>query len=125
MKHLVNHSVYAVSGKPPSLVKGDGFELLTGFFDIDPSVWLDAVSVHLPYVVDWYSVWKGRLNVEDMSDDELLFFSYGRSRGTMVNNIRMSIEKASVLKPAYGVIHAGSANIDELFSEKYYPVKEA
>ena len=119
MKHLVNHSVYAVSGKPPSLVKGDGFELLTGFFDIDPSAWPDAVSVHLPYVVDWYSVWKGRLNVEDMTDDDLLFFSYGRSRGTMVDNIRTSIEKASVLKPAYGVIHAGSANIDELFSETY------
>ena len=37
----------------------------------------------------------------------------------MVDNIRTSIEKASVLKPAYGVIHAGSANIDELFSETY------
>ena len=37
----------------------------------------------------------------------------------MVDNIRTSIEKASVLKPAYGVIHVGSANIDELFSETY------
>ena len=119
MRHLVNHSVYPQSGKPPSLVPGDGFELLTGYLDIDPSAYPDAVSVHLPYVIDWYGVWKGRLNVDDMSDEELLFFSYGRDRETMVENVRKGIECASVLKPAYGVIHAGSANMDELFSEKY------
>ena len=119
MKHLINHSVYTVSGDAPSLFPGDGLELLTGFFDIDPSQWPDAASVHLPYVVDWYSAWTGRLKADDMSDEDLLFFSYGRDRRAIVENVRKSIECASVLRPAYGVIHAGSANIDELFSVRY------
>ena len=112
--------MYAVSGRQPSLVKGDGIELLTGFFDADPSQWPDAVSVHLPYVVDWYGVWKGRLKIPDeMDDDEVRFFSYGRDRQQIIDTVRKSIECASPMKPAYGVIHAGSANIDELLSERY------
>ena len=120
LQHLVSHSVYVQSGKQPSLRKGDGLELLTGYFDVDVSQWKDAVSVHLPYVVDWYSVWNGRLALKDeMSDDDVLFFSYGRDRGSIVEAVRKCIEKASPFRPAYGVIHAGSANIRELFSTKY------
>ena len=120
MQHLVSHSVYAQSGRQPSLCKGDGLELLTGYFDIDPSQWKDAASVHLPYVADWYSVWKGRLNIpEDMSDESVLFFSYGRDRQSITDSVRRGIEFAAPLRPAYGIIHAGSANIDELFSERY------
>ena len=120
MRHLINHSVYHQSGRPPSLIKGDGIELLTGYFDIDPAQWPDAVSVHLPYTVDWYSVWKGRLGISsDMSDDEVRFFSYGRDREQIIDSVRKGIECARPLNPAYGVIHAGSANIDELLSENY------
>ena len=120
MRHLVNHSVYHQSGKLPSLLKGDGIELLTGYSEIDPSQWKDAVSVHLPYVVDWYSVWKGRLHIpESMSDDEVRFFSYGRDRQQIIEAVRKGIECARPMNPAYGVLHAGSANIDELLSEGY------
>ena len=125
MQHLVSHSVYAESGKQPSLCKGDGLELLTGYFDTDVTRWKEAVSVHLPYVVDWYSVWKGRLTIpDDMSDESVLFFSYGRDRQSIIDSVRKSIEYAVPFKPAYGVIHAGSANIDELPSEKYSDTDE-
>ena len=120
MRHLINYSVYHISGKQPSLVEGDGIELLTGYFDLDPSQWPDAFSVHLPYTVDWYSVWKGRLSIPDgMSGDEVRFFSYGRDRQQIIESVRRGIECARSLNPAYGVLHAGSANIDELLSERY------
>ena len=120
MQHLVSHSVYSHSGRQPSLCKGDGLELLTGYFETDISQWQDAVSVHLPYVVDWYSVWKGRLNIpDDMSDESVLFFSYGRDRQSIIDSVRRGIEFAVPFRPAYGIIHAGSANIDELLSERY------
>ena len=120
MRHLINHSVYHQSGNQPSLCPGDGLELLTGYFEADPAQWPDTVSVHLPYTVDWYSVWKGRLTIpEDMGDDEVRFFSYGRDRNEIIESVRRCIECARPFNPAYGVLHAGSANIRELFSEKY------
>ena len=120
MRHLINHSVYHQSGRLPSLCDGDGIELLTGYFETDPKQWPDAVSVHLPYTVDWYSVWKGRLTIpSEMSDDEVRFFSYGRDRQSIVEAVRKGIECARLFDPAYGVLHAGSANIDELLSESY------
>ena len=120
MQHLVNHSVYSQSGKQPSLHPGDGIELLTGYFETDVSQFRDAVSVHLPFVVDWYSVWDGRLKIpDDMADDSVLFFSYGRDSESIIEAVRKGIECARPFDPAYGVIHAGSANIDELFSETY------
>ena len=120
MRHLINYSVYHISGIKPSLVQGDGIELLTGYSDVDPSQWEDAVSVHLPYVVDWYSVWKGRLHIPDeMSDFDVGYFSYGRDRQQIIESVRKGIECARPLNPAYGVLHAGSANIDELLSVKY------
>ena len=125
MKHLINHSIYHQSGKLPSLIEGDGIELLTGYSDVDPSQWPDAVSVHLPYVVDWYSVWKGRLEIpETMSDDEVGFFSYGRNREQIIAAVRKGIECARHMNPAYGIIHAGSANMDELLSESYSDTDE-
>ena len=120
MRHLINHSVYHQSGKQPSLIQGDGIELLTGYSAVDPSQWPDAPSVHLPYTVDWYSVWKGRLEIpEGMSDEQVRFFSYGRNRQQIIDSVRNGIECARPLNPAYGVLHAGSANIDELLSERY------
>ena len=120
MQHTINHSVYSESGRPPSLRPGDGIELLTGYSEVDPSAWKDAVSAHLPFVVDWYSVYTGRLKIPDeMSDMEVSFFSYGRDREEIVANVRRCIRCAAPLRPAYGVIHAGSANIRELFCERY------
>ena len=125
MQHLVNYSVYSQSGEKPSLREGDGIELLTGYFDVDKALWPDAPSVHLPYVIDWYSVWKGRLTIPDeMGDDEVQFFSYGRDRESIIDAVRRCIECAAPLRPAYGVIHAGSANIDELFNERYSDTDE-
>lgn len=104
----------------PPLHPGDGVELLTGYFKADPSNFPDAVSVHLPYVVDWYSVWSNRLDIGDQMDDEgVLFFSYGRDRESIVEAVRKGMECARPFEPAYAVLHAGSANIDELFSEHY------
>ena len=54
-----------------------------------------------------------------MSDDEVRFFSYGRDRQSIVEAVRKGIECARLFDPAYGVLHAGSANIDELLSESY------
>ena len=120
MRHLVNYSVYQQSGVKPSLHPGDGLELLTGYFEADPKDFPDTVSVHLPYVVDWYSVWSGRYRVpDDYLDDHVPFFSYGRDRDSIIGAVRKCIECAAPFDPAYGIIHAGSANIKELFSERY------
>ena len=54
-----------------------------------------------------------------MSDEQVTFFSYGRDRQQIIDSVRKGIECASPLNPAYGVLHAGSANIDELLSESY------
>ena len=59
-----------------------------------------------------------------MSDDSVLFFSYGRDRESIIDKVRKGIEFAAPFDPAYGVIHAGSANIDELFSERYSDTDE-
>ena len=102
------------------LLPGDGFELLTGYSEVDPSMYPEAVSVHLPYAVDWYSVLTGRLEIsEDLTDADVQFFSYGRDRDSIVENIRGCIECAAPLKPAYGIMHAGSATMKEFFSKTY------
>ncbi len=120
MRHLVNYSVYQQSGVQPSLHPGDGLELLTGYFEAYPKDFPDTVSVHLPYVVDWYSVWSGRYRIpDDYPDDHVPFFSYGRDRDSIIVAVRKCIECAAPFDPAYGIIHAGSANIKELFSERY------
>ncbi len=54
-----------------------------------------------------------------MDGDSVLFFSYGRDRESIVRNVREGIVCAAPLDPAYGIIHAGSANIRELFCETY------
>ena len=120
MQHTINHSVYSQSGSKPSLLPGDGLELLTGYSKVDASQWPEAFSVHLPFVVDWYSVYTGRLQIpESMDDTSVSFFSYGRDKEGIIANVRRCIECAAPLEPAYGIIHAGSANVKELFKETY------
>ena len=59
-----------------------------------------------------------------MSDDEVGFFSYGRNREQIIAAVRKGIECARHMNPAYGIIHAGSANMDELLSESYSDTDE-
>ena len=120
MRHLLNHSVYEESGSPPDLIPGDGLELLTGYSPVDPSAWTSAAAVHLPYAIDWYSIWTGRMEVpDDVPEGYIPYYFYGRDREDIVDNIRLAIECAAPLRPAYGVLHAGSANIDELLAQSY------
>lgn len=117
MRHLVNHSVYKESGAPPELFSGDGIELLTGYSPLQRSVPDGTVSVHLPYAVDWYGVWKGRMDVPDgMSDDEVKFVFYGGDREGISEAMMLGIDIASSIGPEYGVMHAGSADLDDFFS---------
>ncbi|MCQ2052674.1 MAG: sugar phosphate isomerase/epimerase [archaeon] len=116
MKHLVNYSIYSKSGKYPRLIHGDGLELLTGYSDLNPSAWPKAFAVHLPYATDWYSVWSGKTKTYD---DQVLFTHYGKDRESIIDAIRTGIRCATRLKPAYGVIHAGSVNLNELLDDKY------
>lgn len=121
MKHLLNDSVYAPVGKEVPLPAGcDGIELLTGYSPVEARFFSDSVSVHLPYTTDWYSVWTGRYTVPDsISDENVRYLCYGRDRESIIESVRSGIEYAAPLKPAYGVIHAGSANINELLSKRY------
>lgn len=116
MKHLVNYSIYSESRKYPRLINGDGLELLTGYSDLNPSIWPKVSAVHLPYAIDWYSVWIGRIKAYD---DQVLFTHYGKDRESIIDAVRTGIKCAAKIKPAYGVFHAGSANLNELLNEKY------
>lgn len=116
MKHLVNYSIYSESKEYPRLINGDGLELLTGYSDLNPSTWPKVFAVHLPYAIDWYSVWSGRIKA---CDDQVLFTHYGKDRESIIDAVRTGIKCAAQIKPAYGVFHAGSANLNELLNEKY------
>ena len=121
MLHLINDSVYASESDRIGPFAGcDGIELLTGYETVDPRIYGEAVSAHLPYCTDWYSVWTGRIDVpEDISDIDARYIFYGRNREDIIDSVRRFIEAASPLEPAYGVIHAGSAKFDELISNSY------
>lgn len=120
LKHLTCHSVYALEGERPSLIPGDGIELLTGYTPIQDRFRDNVFSVHLPYCTDWYSVWTGRFDVPDDIDEEYArYIFYGRDRESIIESMRSAIGYAAPLDPAYGVIHACSGNIDELLAQSY------
>ena len=120
MRHLICNSVYSkVSGLEPMLVPGDGVELLTDY-DPVPDDFKGSVSVHLPYAIDWYGRWSGKREISDDVKDELIkYIYYGRDREEIVSNVRKTIEIASTEHPPYGVMHACSANFDELYEYDY------
>ena len=98
----------------------DGLELLTGYTPVDPSLGDYVTSVHLPYAVDWYGPSTGKVPVdENLDEDTVRFHHYGRSREEIVEALRTAIRMAEPLDPAYGVLHAGSANINELLCYDY------
>ncbi len=102
------------------LPDGDGIELLTGYTPVPDGYTDDVVSVHLPYATDWYGIWNGTREVpDDLSESDIRFIYYGADKSQIIKNIVDSIGIASVLEPEYGVMHAGSANLDELLRTEY------
>lgn len=119
MKHLFNHSVYSEISDLTQYIGDDGIELLTDYEPV-PKAFLDCTSVHLPYAIDWYGRWTGKRKVsEDVAPHMVKFIYYGSDRDEIVSNVRKSIEVASAVHPAYGVLHACSANFDELYAREY------
>lgn len=125
MKHLINVALKYERFSDDSIPEGDGIECLTDFeaFDIDDN--RKVVSVHLPYCTDWYGVWSGkRERIKEFNDSDQNYITYGRSREEIVWNLADAIKLASELHPAYAVLHAGSANMDELFAKEHSETSE-
>ena len=127
MKHLFSWSVFDRFSDFPgegdlrhrlSAFGLDGFELFTLFEKVDPYYAVpEVVSVHLPYSLDWHSAWEGRRY--DGENDDPRYFSFGRTREDMVANLRHGIDCASVLHPAYGVLHAGNTDMRQVLCRKH------
>ena len=127
MNHLLNISVYH---SQEDLAKAiafcrdgryvDGLELLTGYEPVDTS-YKDVVgSVHLPYASDWYGPATGKRPADESLDPELLRYRYyGRDRSEISDALYTAMDAAAPLDPAYGVLHAGSASMDELLCYDY------
>ena len=96
----------------------DGVELFTLFEKVPQEYRRISPSVHLPYASDWYRGWMGNVNSDEFNDDNVKFIMFGRDRDEIIKNIRAAIEFASEIEPAYGVFHAGNANLDELMLRK-------
>ncbi len=120
MKHLFNYSVLQPVEDLPGNGGGlkdigcDGIELFT-LFEKVPDIYKGiSPSVHLPYAVDWYSVWTGKADLSGFDEDNVKYILFGRDRDEIVKNLRDAIGFAAEVKPAYGVLHAGAASLDEL-----------
>ena len=121
-KHLMSHSVYASAEEVAGgHIQGlDGIELLTGYEPVDASFFGSSVSVHLPYAVDWYAAWTGVRKVpDDISDRDIRYLFYGRDRKEIINNLKLAMDNASAIDPAYAVLHACNANFDEILEYEY------
>lgn len=127
MNHLLNISVYHAE---ESLAKAkafcndgryvDGLELLTGYEPVDPSFRDYCGSVHLPYAADWYGPATGKRPADPEMEDSLVRYRhFGRDMDEIVAAVRTAMTVAAPMEPAYGVFHAGSANIDELLCYDY------
>ncbi|MDR3282343.1 MAG: sugar phosphate isomerase/epimerase [Candidatus Methanoplasma sp.] len=92
----------------------DGLELFTLYDDVPAEYGAESLAVHLPYAVDWYGGWTGRLDASEFDAENVRPVMFGRDRSEAVSNIVLAIKKASALGPAYGVFHAGNSNIDEV-----------
>lgn len=97
----------------------DGLELLTLFENVPEQYIPYSPSVHLPFAIDWYRAWCGNTPKDEFDEDNVKYVLFGRDREEMVRNIRSGIVFASVLRPAYGVMHAGNTNIDQVMLRKH------
>ncbi|MDR2845918.1 MAG: TIM barrel protein [Candidatus Methanoplasma sp.] len=124
MKHLYNYSVYQpltdIPGSeedPVSRLKAigcDGLELFTLYDEIEDHYKGISSAVHLPFAIDWYRGWEGRADVREFNEVNVRPVLFGRDRREIVDNIRRFITVAAEIDPAYGVLHAGNSNIDEV-----------
>ncbi|MDR0887655.1 MAG: sugar phosphate isomerase/epimerase [Candidatus Methanoplasma sp.] len=124
MKHLYNYSVYQPltdipgSGDDPVLrlnaIGCDGLELFTLYDKIDDCYRGIAPAVHLPFAIDWYRGWEERADIEEFNEISVRPVLFGRDRAEIVDNIRRFITVAADIDPAYGVLHAGNSNIDDV-----------
>jgi len=127
MRHLISYSVYEdissvlPEGGPGSLAEMgcDGLELLTGFDPVDPRCAEMSPAVHLPYATDWYRAWSGRDTSDPEDDDVARFMYFGRDRDGVTDTLETALRMASPVDPAYGVLHAGNANIDEILMRDF------
>ncbi|MDR0309619.1 MAG: sugar phosphate isomerase/epimerase [Candidatus Methanoplasma sp.] len=119
MKHLLSYSVYQPLENLPGNGAGlkdigcDGVELFTSFERVQQMYRSISLSVHLPFAISWYSVWTGA-DAGELDEENVKHIVYGRNRDEIVDNLRSAIEYASEIEPAYGVLHAGSTNLDEV-----------
>ncbi len=127
VKHLISYSVLQpfedlTSGDMSDFLKDidcDGFELFTLLDDVPEKYIPYSPAVHLPYAVDWYGCWSGDLNTDGYSRGDLDYITFGVDREEMVDNIRLMIDKATFVNPAYGILHAGSTDLSQVFHRKY------
>ncbi|MCF4151322.1 hypothetical protein L2W58_05855 [Dethiosulfovibrio sp. F2B] len=124
MKELANISVYPFDLEPFGsweralefhLSLGlDGLEVLTAF-DGTMEVPKDVVTaVHLPFCMDWMSLWNGGELEGSFSPEEEVYFRGGSSRDDLVSNLRRYLFDASSLDPAYGVFHLTNTSVGEV-----------
>ncbi|NLL95281.1 MAG: TIM barrel protein [Thermoplasmatales archaeon] len=124
MKHLINHTVYGSLSYIPgggthaenlAAMGADGVELLTNYSETDAAFKGHATGVHLPYAMDWRSVWRGEREVPaDMPEGDVRHLFYGRDREGIVGNLADAMRMAAAVRPAYGVLHACSTPMDEI-----------
>jgi hypothetical protein len=127
MKHLLSYSVFQSLDDLSKVNVGeflknigcDGLELFTLYDDVPECYFPYSTSVHLPYAVDWYRGWTGNVDKEKYSRGDLDYITFGIDREEMVSNIRKMIGKAASVDPAYGILHAGSTDLEQVYHRKY------
>jgi len=129
-QHLLNSSSYefdikrhgGISNLKKMVEKHDmqGIELLIGHEPVPQEFKGNVTGVHLPYAVDWHSMWNGVDNHHSsMTNDEIRFLSYGRNPEEAIMCIRRFLQNAAEISPKYGVYHAGCPNLENIFSQEF------
>jgi Sugar phosphate isomerases/epimerases len=128
MKHLFSYSVYQpltrIPGEGDAMSRlnafgCDGLELLTSFQTIPEEYLSVSPSVHLPYAIDWYTGWTEKIPKGEVDKEDFKYITFGRNRDEMISNIRSAIDHASRIDPAYGVLHAGNTDLNEVMHRNY------
>jgi hypothetical protein len=93
-----------------------GVELLIGFHDLPQVDASQVKGVHLPYCIDWFGVWSSETDVPEwMPEEEMRFYTMARDREGLHDMLALSLRRAATVSPAYGVMHASSVSLDEMF----------
>ena len=123
MKHLLNYDVFKSLDDIPGTgsyfdrlkaIGCDGLELFT-LYDKVPEMYRGlAVSAHLPFAIDWYSGWTESIPEDEDDEEGFKYISFGRTKDEVIDTIRNGITRASDIGPAYGVLHGGNTDLDEV-----------